>query len=258
MTMHDSNSITDDATGLWAAYRQAPGENALAALVEHYQPLVRRIVANMAIFARPEMDRDDFLQYAMMGLWNAIERFDSQRGILFNSYAATRIRGAVLDALRQHDRLTRTDRSLLKRLHECVHDYTGQHSHAPDEEELAQQAGITTERLCELTTRAKAILSLDNIMMADDEGGGASLSDHLVDESAPDPATLTANHEMGAQFRNAYRQLPPRQQKILYFYYYEDLTLKQIGEILELTEARICQLHANTLLLLRGMLSAGL
>ncbi len=246
--------VENEAASLWNAYRTDPSESTVCALVEFYLPLVRQTMSSMSVYARADMDRDDLLQHAMMGLWTTIVRFDEARGVSFRSFAVSRIRGAVLDALRQYDPLTRTDRALLKNLQQCVVDYAEQYEMAPDEEQLAVDAGISVERLHSLTERAQPVLSLDAMAYEDSEGGGINLVDRLVDENAPDPRLDAVRNERGALFRKAFRKLNDRQQKILYLYYYEELTLKEIGTILDLTEARICQLHAGALLVLRGML----
>lgn len=256
MSSRRSNVAPDESLSLWEAFRVSPSETAISALVEYYLPLVRKTVAAMTVYTRPDMDRDDLLQYAVMGLWSTIERFDVTRGISFQSYVVPRIRGAVLDALRRHDPLTRTDRALLKTIQKCAATYAEQSELAPDEDALADNAGITVEALQSLTARAQPFLSLDVVAFEDAHGGGGqSLAGQLVDESAPDPRLETFRHEQGDAFRKAFRRLPDRQQKLLYLYYYEDLTLKDIGGILDLTEARICQLHSNALLLLRAMMS---
>lgn len=244
----------DEAAVLWTRHCAAPTEDTVGRLVAFYLPLARQTVALMSVYCRPDFDRDDLIQHAMMGLWQSIEKFDPQRQIRFASYATPRIRGAVLDALRRHDPLSRHDRALLKTLQDCVESFCNRHQTVPDEETLAAQADIDIERLHDLTARAQPVLSLDGVGSFDEDGAGQSLGQRLVDADAPDPRVETVRHEQGAIFRKAYRRLPPRQQKILYLYYYEDLTLKEIGAILELTEARICQLHATALLYLKTLM----
>jgi RNA polymerase sigma factor for flagellar operon FliA len=245
----------DEAEALWMSHCEAPSEDTVGRLVAFYLPLARQTVSLMSVYCRPDFDRDDLIQHAMMGLWQCIVKFDPQRQIRFGSYAIPRIRGAVLDALRRHDPLSRHDRALLKTLQDCVEAFCNQHQAVPDEETLAEQADIDVERLHELTARAQPVLSLDGVGVFDDDGSGQSLGDRLIDADAPDPSVETVRNEQGAIFRKAYRRLPPRQQKILYLYYYEDLTLKEIGSILDLTEARICQLHATALLYLKALMN---
>jgi len=245
---------TDEA--LWAAFRSAPSEESVMALIEFHIPLVRRVVRQMAIYRSASIDMDDLMQHALVGLWTAIGRFDETRGVPFVAYAMPRIRGAVHDALRRQDPMTRTERDLLKKLNQISLDHLMECHEAPDEETLAGLAGLEVDRMRGLLVRAQPWISLDALMEAGNGTFGA-LADRLPDERAPDPRRETMRREQIARFRTVFKQLPVRQQKILYLYYFEDLTLKEVGAITDLSEARICQLHAATLLVLKAMLTAG-
>lgn len=243
-----------DGTAAWAAFRRDPSEANAIALIQHHIPLVRRIVRQMAIYQTAFIDMEDLMQHALMGLWTAIGRYDEARGVPFEAYAMARIRGAVHDALRRQDPLTRTERDQVKKLNQIIQSHLEEFSEAPDEETLAELAGIGLEKMRGLLTRAQPWISLDALS---DEGQGTfgSLADRLPDERAPDPQKETIRHEQIARFREAFKRLPARQQKILYLYYFEDLTLKEVGAIMEVSEARVCQIHAGTLLTLRALLS---
>ena len=244
----------DEASVFWTAFRETPSEETALALVQHYMPMVRRIVRQMAVYTPPFMDTDDLMQHAFMGLWTAIDRFEEDRGVPFEAYAVRRIRGAVRDALRRQDPLSRTERDLLKKLDDVTHDHLIRFGISPDEEALAEAAGVDLPRLQELLVRAQPWISLD-AMSDDGQSGSGPMFERVADSSSPDPRRDAMRKERIAKFRRAFRQLQPRQQKILYLYYFEDLTLREIGAILELTEARICQLHAAALLALRAILS---
>lgn len=254
MSNNDRDKQQETAEALWAAHAKAPSEDTVGRLVAFYLPMVRRSVAMMSVYCGPDFDRDDLIQYAMMGLWHCIETFDPERQVRFRSYARVRIRGAVLDALRRHDPLSRHERTLLKNVQNAVVAYSQQHQEVPDEATLAAEVDVDLSRLHDLTTRAQPFLSLDGTAYEGETGEGLTLGQRLVDERAPDPRMEAVRHEQGGIFRKAFRYLPQRQQKILYLYYYEDLTLKEIGATLGLTEARICQLHATALLFLRALM----
>lgn len=258
MTPHPSETDTVPDTGeaLWAAFRAEPSEESLVALMDHHIPLIRRVVRQMAIYRSATIDLEDLMQHALMGLWTAIGRFDETRGVPFEAYAMPRIRGAVHDALRRHDPLTRTERDLLKKLNQITQDHLQECHEAPDEETLAGLAGLEIGRMRRLMVRAQPWISLDALMEAGN-GSFGSLADRLPDDRAPDPRQETIRRERIARFRTAFKRLPVRQQKILYLYYFEDLTLKEVGAIMDLSEARICQLHAATLLALKAMLTTG-
>lgn len=247
-------STKTDIDRLWQAYAQDPSEATTAALLEQYLPVVHGIIRNLHIYPRADLDREDFLQVAMMGLLEAIPRYDQSRGVSFRSFAARRVRGAVLDLLRKFDTLSRKEREEWQGVQSHLRDYVNTNAYMPDEETLAKKAGISLSKLQDLSLRAQSTLSLDMVYQTDSDGDGVSLADRLIDEAAKNPGGEAAQQELRTHFRSAFRMLPDREQKILYLYYYEELTLKEIGEVMELTEARICQLHAKSLLSLRALI----
>jgi RNA polymerase sigma factor FliA len=244
-----------DAAALWEAYRRDSCEANMVALIRAYVPLVRRIVRQMAIYQSPSIDVEDLMQVALMGLWTSIDRYDADRGVPFEAYALTRIRSSVHDALRRQDPLSRTDREQLKQLNQATQTYLQAHGRAPEEDVLAELVGMDAEKMRFLLVRAQPTLSLNALMERSGESLG-TLDERLADDNAPNPFAETSRREQIERFREAFKQLPSRQQKILYLYYFEDLTLKEVGAVMELTEARICQIHAGALLALRAILTA--
>ncbi len=246
-----------EAADYWAAHRADPSEATAVALVEQYVPLVRRIVRSMAIYAAPNMDMDDLLQHALLGLWSAINRYEDGRGASFESYAGPRIRGAVRDALRRNDPLSRTDRALFRKVESHTQWHLEQTGTVPDETEIARALEIPVARIHEVTTRAQPWLSLDAVIAGrGDTGSTISFMDTFPDEKAVDAGEEAIRSDDAELFRRAFRRLPDRQQKVLYLYYYEGLTLKEVGAVLDLTEARICQIHAAVLVALRVIMRA--
>ncbi len=240
---------------LWTAHLQSQSEESLADLLEHYMPIARGIVRDFHLYSRSDLDKDDVLQVAMMGLIEALKRYDPARGISFRSFATRRIKGAVLDLLRRTDVLSRLEREDWGRIQAKISSHLEQNGCLPEDEELAESLGISLERFRRLTVRVKTVLSLD--MPYADNGPGAAngcLLDTIIDEGCEGPADALIREEQYATFRAAFRQLNDREQKVLYLYYYEDLTLREIGQVMDLTEARICQIHARSLLNLRVIL----
>jgi RNA polymerase sigma factor for flagellar operon FliA len=208
----------------------------------------------MAVYTPHHMDMDDLMQHAFMGLLSAIDRYDQKTKVPFEAYALYRIRGAVRDALRGQDPLSRTDRAHLKKMDEVVRTHVVKHGEAPDEEDLARETGMSLKKMRNLLTRAQPWLSIEE--MAQRRTGDIKSGDeYLADTSSPDPRKETIRNEQVARFRAAFRKLKSRQQKILYLYYFEDLTLKEIAVIFDVSEARICQLHSSILVVLKGMLT---
>lgn len=239
---------------LWRMYLQQGGsEKALMGLVERYLPLVHRITKRMVIYLPAHMDIEDLLQHGLIGLCEAIHSFEPARGVLFETFAHRRIRGAVLDALRRADHLTRRERSILQKLTRETVEYIDKHGKAPDEKSLAKLADIPLARLNELMAKAQPWLSLDQFFVRGDERGN-ELGDLLADDKVISPEDEVIMRENREYLREAFRSLPQREQKIMYLYYYEDLTLKEIAAIFDISEARVCQLHGICLLSLRAKL----
>jgi RNA polymerase sigma factor FliA len=242
---------------LWSQFVASPSEACLAALLEHYMPMVRGIVRDFHLCDRADLDEADVLQVAMMGLVEAIHRYDPARGVLFRSFALRRIKGAVLDLLRRADVLSRRDREEWTRIQAAISAHLAEHGCMPADEELAAGMGLSLSQVQKLMVRVKSVLSLDVAFDASEDGRGGCLLDTIVDENIEAPLEAVIREERYAAFRAAFRKLDDRAQKILYLYYYEELTLREIGQIMELTEARICQIHAKSLLGLKVMLEQG-
>ena len=250
----EQNGSQAEAETLWAAHVACPCEQSLADLLDHYLPIARGVVRDFHLYSRADLDQDDVLQVAMMGLLEALRRYDPSRGVTFRSFALRRVKGAVLDLLRKTDVLSRKEREQWGRLQSAIALHLGAHGCLPDDEALALLVGVSVEHMHMLMVRVKTVLSLDMTYPGGTEGTCGCLLDTIIDESCEGPADALVREERYETFRAAFRLLDSRAQKILYLYYYEDLTLREIGQVLELTEARICQLHAKSLLVLRAIL----
>ena len=245
----DNRAVRADM--LWSDYlSDSTDERASLALIEYYLPLVHSIIGRMAVYLPSHMDMSDLQQHGLIGLCEAIGSYDNKRGVRFETFAYHRIRGAVLDVLRKADNLSRSNRKVLKQLAEVATDYIEQHGYAPDTAEMAEAAGMTTDDVRNLLQRAQPWLSLDQVMEVND-GQQTTLADLIADESAPDPGRQAAARDCRMLLRRALRWLPLRQQKMLYLYYFEEMTLKEIANLFEISEARVCQLHATSLMALR-------
>ncbi len=249
-------SSTSPMPALWQAYwRDRDSAQALERLVEAWMPLAQRVMERFAIRLPAHVQRDDLFQCAVLGLCQAVESFDPNRnGAAFEPFATHRIRGAMLDELRQNDRLTRHARVQLRAVEKTAERWMQDHGRPPSESELARAANMTTETLSDLLGHAQPWLSLDQAHTGAPDGRFARLQDVLRDESAPTPDEQAAQQELLAAFRACFRQLDEREQKILYLYYFEELRLSEIAELYSLTEARISQIQSMAILKLRAMM----
>ena len=242
---------------LWREYRENPDSgDALSQLVDMMLPFVHRVLERMSINLPSHVEIEDLLQSATVGLYHAINRFDPKQGISFEGFAYPRIRGAVLDELRSLDHVSRSCRAQLKKIEQTICEWIQKHREHSREDELAKEMGMTVSELSGLLDRAQPWLSLDDVKLQAD-GGGVSLKDVLADTQAVLPDQEAQREDMRRYLRQAFKQLGSREQKILYLYYFEELRLSEIAILYELTEARICQIHALAIAKLKATLGSG-
>lgn len=240
---------------LWFAYWQdRSSSEAKARLLEAWAPLVHSLLARIAIRLPPHVAREDLLQSALIGLYGAIERFKPDMSAGFEAFASHRIRGAMLDELRKNDYISRGQRSRLRKVESAIEDSIRENGEPPDEDKLAEILGMSQGELTRTLDNARPWLSLDQAVTSESTDGSILLRDIVPNDQAEDPADEAAREDMYRCLRRAFRYLTAREQKILYLYYYEDLRLKEIATLFEITEARVCQIHAMSILRLKAVI----
>lgn len=239
---------------LWQAYRQADGAARLA-LIEHYLPLVKRVCGRMSLHLPQYVDQGDLESAGVLGLMDAISNYCPERGVKFETYAVTRIRGAVIDSLRQIDFVPRTVRQKAKRLQQAMHDLQTKLGRSAEDGELAAELGISVNELHKwfLDVQAISVLSLNVPLDSDEEG--ADLASLLVAAPSSDPANQLLEDERIEELAEAIAHLSQREQLLLSLYYNEGLTLKEIGQVLGISESRVSQIHTAVVLKLRAKLT---
>jgi RNA polymerase sigma factor for flagellar operon FliA len=220
-----------------AAY--APGDVERA--VREHAPLVRRIAAQVASRLPSSVERDDLVQEGMTGLLDALRRYVPQDGLSFEAYARTRIRGAIYDALRREDLLPRHRRDRLKHVQATVHALQHELGRDAEDAEIAEAAGLSLDEYHALLEDGASVTLVDEL--AEDE--------HPIDERA-DPLRAAELARLGARVRELLPRLPEREQLVLALHYVEDLSYREVARVLDLTAGRICQLHTQAMLRLRG------
>jgi RNA polymerase sigma factor for flagellar operon FliA len=237
-----ARSATDE---LWTAYRVAPTRPTRDRLLLQYAPLVRTVAHRVAAGLPAYVEVADLAQIGYFGLLAAIERFDPERGLRFETYAAQRIRGAILDDLRAQDWVPRTVRGRVRDRARASEQLQSRLRRAATDEEVAAELGITIEDL-----RAhRQPVQLVSVEALDEQGGGIA---DLVEAEQADPGELLDASETLVMLRAAVLRLEERDRTVLRLYYGENRTLADIGRALGLTESRVCQLHARAVLRLRG------
>jgi RNA polymerase sigma factor FliA len=246
----------DEQTELWAAYqREARSREATSRLVASFLPLVHKALRRVLVRLPPNVAPEDLLQVGAIALWRMIGEFDARRGVPFEGFAFPRVQGAMLDYLRSEDRVPRSCRDRLAEVEKTIRRHVDEHGRTPSGDELAHAMGMTRGHLDRLIDQARPWLSLD--LLVDGESG-FSASEAMVDPASVLPSVEAERNDLCRAVRRGLMGLEPREQKVLYLYYYEDLTLAEIGALYELTEARISQIHAMAVTKLRAILSDSL
>lgn len=225
-------------------------------LILHHVSLVHFTLGRMGIFADMGSDYEDLVSQGLLGLIDAVDRYSPQHGAQFSTYAILRIRGKILDYLRSQDWLSRVGRQRARMVQNAISELWGKLQRPPTEEELAEHLKLTIPQVQQaLIDSSRLILSLDSPIEDESENDLHSLYEILTDEEQPSPVEKVDEEELRACLIEALKQLPTREQQILALYYYEGLTLKEIGHVLGISESRVCQIHARAIFSLRAALS---
>ncbi len=240
---------------LWERYKLDNDHDAKKALILEYAHLVKYTVGRMAVSLSPRAEINDLTNSGILGLIDAIEKFEIERAIKFETYAAIRIQGAILDHLRSLDWVPRTVRRKARTLEETYQALEHQFGRTPTEAEIAVHMGISLEELHKLLgdVSETAIISLEDFFVNKDHQE-ISLKDTLKDEGEGPEDTAVAG-DVKHNLAHAIGTLPDKEKLVLSLHYFEELTLKEISMIMDLSEARISQLHSQAIIRLRGKLS---
>ncbi len=239
---------------LWASFKGDPDRQARDRLILHYSPLVKYVAGRTLSRVPDSVDPADLVSYGILGLIDAIEKFDPSRGVKFETYAVPRIRGAILDELRSIDWVPRSVRAKARAADLAYSKLEHDLHRSPTDEELAAELGITTGELDSLmrqTARA-GVLQLDEVLFTGGQGD-KTLGDMIAD-SGDSPGATVELAEMRQLLVRSISGLPDRERTVLTLYYYEGLNLSEIGEILGVTESRACQIHTKAVTHLRHRL----
>ena len=226
-----------------------------------YSPLVKYVAGRMSSGLPSHVEETDLISYGLGGLISAIERFDLAREIKFETYAIPRIRGAIIDELRSMDWVPRSVRARAREFERTNMKLEARLQRAPTDEEISTELEITVEDFHDalLQISNSTILALDELWtVSDSTGDQVSLLDTLPDRGAPDPQAIVDQGELRDRIADAIAALPEREKLVVALYYYENLTLREIGEVLGVTESRVSQLHTKAVLRLRSKLATEL
>ena len=234
----------------------AKGQLDRNALIRQYQPLVRRLAHHMMAKLPPSVEVDDLIQVGLIGLADALTRFEATQGVQFETFATQRIRGAMLDELRENDWMSRGSRKSQKEIETAMRRVEHRLGRVPKESEIAAELGMSLPDYQSLLgkVRGTQLVYLED-MAGRNEDDDSYLDRHVAD-SAADPLNMLRDHKLREALVAAIKLLPEREQHIMSMYYEQDMNLKEIAKVLGVTESRVCQLHSQSIARLRAKMRA--
>jgi len=242
---------------LWARYRKTRDPAMRDALIRQYTPLVKYVAGKVAANMPNTVEFEDLVGFGVFGLLDAIDKFDPDKNVKFKTYAVTRIRGAIFDELRSIDWVPRSVRQRTREIEDAIGTLESKLGRPASDQEIAESLGLSEDELARtmLKISGTSILSLNDVRYSGDEADKISIGESLESPSSLNPDSAVEREEIKKVIVQAINELPDKEKKVLVLYYYEDLTLKEIGQVLDVTESRVSQLHTKAILRLRAKLT---
>ena len=236
---------TADKEKLWDAYRQKKTQETREQLIIEYAQLVKLVAGRLSMYLGHNVEYDDLVSYGIFGLIDAIDKFDLEKNVKFETYASLRIRGAILDQIRKMDWIPRSVRQRQRKIDEAMKQIEMRTGKTASDEELAKQLGLTDEELCSWQTQLKVtnVVSLNEF----EENGSEPMIDSAHPVRFSQPEEVVEEAELKEKLAESLELLTEKERRVIELYYYEDMTLKEISKILEVSESRISQLHTKAL-----------
>ena len=238
---------------LWREYKECGDARLREQLILQYAPLVRYVAGRVGVGLPASVEQGDLVSYGVFGLIDAIDKYDLSRAIKFETYAINRIRGAIIDELRSIDWIPRSVRTKARDVERAIAVLEGRLQRTPTEAEIADELGMDVPDLRRVFSQVSFVhvAALDEMLSASDRSDGSTLGERLEDERADAPGDALDDEETRHLLARVIHTLPEREQIVVTLYYYEGLTLAEIGLVLGVTESRICQLHTKAMMQMR-------
>lgn len=239
-----------DKQKLWETYRKSPTPEMREQIILEYAPLVKVVAGRLSMYLGYNVEYEDLVSYGIFGLIDAIDKFDMQKDVKFETYASLRIRGAILDQIRKMDWIPRTVRQKQKKIDEAIRNIEMRTGKNATDEQVAGELGLEQEELTEWQSRLKItnVISLNEFL----EQGQEPVMDARGNSHFSQPGDVVSESELKQVLEEALEVLTEKEKKVILLYYYEDLTLKEISKVLEVSESRVSQLHTKALLKMRA------
>lgn len=247
--------MAEDKEKLWSEYTKNRNPELREKLIIEYAPLVKLVAGKLSMYLGYNVEFDDLVGYGVFGLIDAIDKFDYEKGVKFETYASLRIRGAILDQIRKMDWIPRTVRQKQKQLDGAYRKIEEQTGRMATDEEVAEELGITLDELDEMQNETKLtnVVSLDEYM----EQGEVRVEPR-ADKDYMQPEKVVEKAELKRLLMEVLQTLTDKEKKVITLYYYEDLTLKEISRVLDVSESRVSQLHSKALIKMKQRLGSNM
>ena len=230
---------------IWEKYTKNPTQEMREQIIIEYAPLVKIVAGRLSMYLGGNVEYEDLVSYGVFGLIDAIDKFDTNKDVKFETYASLRIRGSILDQIRKMDWIPRTVRQRQRKIDEAIKSLEARTGKTPTDEMLAEELGVSGEELLSWQSQLKVtnVVSLNEFV----ESGNEPYMDAKGNFRFAQPEEVIAETELKRMLKDAMQLLTEKEQKVILLYYYEDLTLKEISRVLEVSESRISQLHTKAL-----------
>jgi RNA polymerase sigma factor for flagellar operon FliA len=247
----------DAVAVLWEQYQGDGDRRVRDQLILQYSPLVKYVAGRVGVGLPQNVEQADLVSYGMFGLIDAIDKFDPERGFKFETYAMSRIKGAILDELRSMDWVPRSVRAKARRIERAYAELEASLHRSPTDEELAAELGTEVGELQDMVNQISltGVAALDE-MLAGERGESTTLGDTITTDLVPGPTDVLEEEETRQLLGRSINGMPEREKLVLTLYYYESLTLAEIGTALGVTESRVCQIHTKAVLHLKSRMAA--
>jgi RNA polymerase sigma factor for flagellar operon FliA len=251
----ETNLKAIELKDLWRRFKSDGDKRARERLVLAYSPLVKFVAGRMSTGLPAHVEEADLISYGLLGLISAIERFEPEREIRFETFAVTRIKGSIIDELRSLDWVPRSVRAKAREIEQVNAKLEHKLQRAPTDAEMSEALGVSQEEFQESLVKIanSSVIALDELWtVSDSSGDQVSLLDTIPDPGAADPEREMDLTDMKDRLADSIARLPEREKLVIALYYYENLTLREIGEVLGVTESRVSQLHTKAVLRLKS------
>ncbi len=255
MTKNKYDDIPEDE--LWSKYKKKADPEIREYFIIKYAPLVKYVAGKISVGMPTNVEFDDLVGYGVFGLLDAIEKYDLGKNVKFNTYAVNRIRGAIFDELRSIDWVPRSVRQKSREIEDTIATLEGRLGRSASNEEIASEMSLSLEDYNNLLLKVSttSVVSLTDLKFSTDDAEEFSVGDIIEAPSSLNPDVIVERDEIKKIVLESLKELPDRDKKVLIMYYYEEMTLKEIGKVLGVTESRVSQIHTGSILKLKAKLS---